>query len=194
MDAKAIVDLAWEVDRLESIPRMGWQMRGIPRPESVAAHVQGVTFWAMLLADEIEGADPLKAMRMATLHELGELKLGDIPKIAEKYLPAGAKDAAEEKITEEFLALLGAKGAPLMELFREFQQGESLEARIVTAADKLQMMLKVLRYETDGFRGILGFWDYEPNFRDMGLPEARVLFEEIRGRRPGAAGASPVGP
>ncbi|MDP8225451.1 MAG: HD domain-containing protein [Candidatus Lernaella stagnicola] len=184
MDTQAIVDFALQVDHLEALPRMGYLMRGISHPESVAAHVYGVTFWAMLLADRIAGADTLKALRMALLHELGEIKLTDVPKIAEKYLPAGAKEQAETAIANELLDILGGDGEAFKEMFAEFQAAESLEARIVRAADKLQMMLKVLRYEMDGHRGILGFWNYEPNFRDYGLPEARDLFEELRRQRP----------
>ena len=183
MDVPAVVDLALQVDRLEALPRLGYAMRGVPRPESITAHAYGVAFWTMLLADHIQGVDATKALRMAVLHELGEAKLGDIPKIAERYLPPGAKDAAEDQIVAEFMEPLGGVGDNYLTLFREFQEGRTLEARLVRSADKLQMMLKVLRYELDCSRGISGFWNYEPNFRDHAFPEVRALFAEIRRRR-----------
>jgi len=194
VDIPAIVDLALQVDRLEALPRIGYVMRGVGRPESVAAHVYGVVFWTMILADHVAGVDANKAMRMAILHELGEVKLGDVPKIAEAYLPPGAKDSAEGKIVAELVAQLGATGKNYLELFHDFQQLRSLEARVVAAADKLQMMLKVLRYEMDGHRGVAGFWNFEPNFRDQDLPQVRALFSEIRRRRPNSgieAGVEP---
>jgi putative hydrolase of HD superfamily len=184
MEPKHIVELALQVDRLEALPRLGWAMRGVARPESVAAHVFGTAFWAMLLAELFPQADALKILRMALLHELGETKLGDIPKIAEAYLPANAKDAAERAVAVELLACRDAAGERQLALFDEFQQGETLEARLVRAADKLQMMAKALRYELDGQRGVRGFWRYAPNFPDYGMPEIRALFDELRSRRP----------
>jgi len=178
-----VLELAMQLDRLESLPRMGWLMRGVRQPESVAAHVFGVACWAMLLADRLDGIDVLKVLRMALLHELGEIKLTDIPRIAESYLPAGAKDAAERRIAAELLAPLGEQGEAYLALFAEYQAGQSLEARLVRGADKLQMMGKTLCYEQDGYRRLAEFWRFPPNFADHEIPEVRTLFAELRARR-----------
>ncbi len=184
MTATTIVDFALQADRLDMLPRTGWQMRGVARPETVAAHCFGTALWTMLLADETPGVDADKALRMALLHELGETKLSDIPKIAESYLPPGAKDDAERRIAAELLEPLGARGAACLALVVEFQAGATVEAKLVRAADKLHMMMKALRYELDGNRGVAEFWSYEPNFPDYGLPLVRELFAALRARRP----------
>ena len=194
MNPQPLIDLAMQLDRLEALPRMGYLMRGIAHPESVAAHVFGVAVWSMLLADELGGVDTLKVLRMALLHELGEVKLTDIPKIAEEYLPPGAKDAAEQKIAAELLAGLDARGEAYAQLFAEYQEARTREARIVHAADKLQMMAKVLRYQQNGAMGVAGFWNYPPNFRDFDLPEVGAIFAELRRRRPAATTGSSTEP
>lgn len=177
-----ILDLALEIDRLEALPRMGWLMRGVRQPESVAAHAYGVACWAMLLADRLGGVETLKVLRMALLHELGEIKLTDIPKVGEQYLPAGAKEEAERRIAAELLAPLADWGEEYAALFAEYQAGQSPEARLVRAADKLQMMAKALRYEQSGYREIEEFWAFPGNFADQNLPEVRALFAELRAR------------
>jgi len=184
MEPQTVVDLALEADRLDSLPRTGWLLRGVAAPETVAAHCFGTAFWAMLLADLFPGADALKMLRMALLHELGEIKLGDIPKIGAAYLPPGAKDEAERRIAAELLAPLAARGEKYAALFAECQAATTIEAKLVRAADKLHLMMKALRYELDGARGIAGFWRHAANFPDFGLPEIRALFDELRGRRP----------
>ncbi|NLH49109.1 MAG: HD domain-containing protein [Myxococcales bacterium] len=194
MNPQTLIDLAMQLDRLESLPRMGYLMRGIAHPESVAAHVFGVAVWSMLLADELGGVDPLKVLRLALLHELGEVKLTDIPKIAEEYLPLGAKDAAETKIAAELLSGLEVRGEEYLRLFTEYQEARTREARLVHAADKLQMMAKVLRYQQNGATGVDGFWNHAPNFRDFDLPEVREIFAELRRRRPVVATGSPAEP
>lgn len=184
MNIEATIDLMLELDRLEALPRSGFLLRGVRNPESVAAHVYGTTLWAMLIADAIEGADALKAMRMALLHELGESKLTDVPIRGAKYLPKGAKEAGELSITEELLEPLAEQGTAYLGLYREYLAGESLEARIVAVADKVHMMMKVLSYERSGQRGLDEFWEVKKNFEEHGLPFIDDLFAELRARRP----------
>ena len=74
------------------------------------------------------------------------------------------------------------RGIPLYE---EYQQGTTLEARLVKACDKLQLMLKVAVYERWGERGLAEFWDNPDNFPDPGFPVVAELFAELRARRQG---------
>ncbi len=183
MDIQETVDFLLELDRLESYPRMGYLMRGVARPESVAAHVLGTVWWAMVLADAIPGVEPERTIRLALLHDLGEVRLTDIPYRGGLHLPAGAKDKAEASVAESLLSKLDTVGMEYLELFHEYQEGETIEARVVMAADKLQMIMKVVRYETAGHRGLDDFWNTPENFRDYGLPLVGELFAELRARR-----------
>ena len=54
MDAEKTLQLLFHANRLKVIPRVGWQMRGVFHPESVAEHTFCVAFLAMILADSIE--------------------------------------------------------------------------------------------------------------------------------------------
>ena len=68
-------------------------------------------------------------------------------------------------------------------LWKEYQEGESPEARLVKACDKLQLMIKVAVYESWGATGMTRFWDNPDNFFDGGFELVRELYEELRQRR-----------
>jgi len=179
-----IVDLILELDVLEKLPRMGFLLQGVTDPESVAAHCFGVALTAMLMADAMEGpVDAERVVRMALLHEVSEAKVTDLPYRTLRYIDARTKSAAERAVAHDLLEPIGEAYTSLWE---EFEAAETLEARIVRAADKIQMMAKVLRYEQEGRGNLADFWvNVEFNENDWDIPLAQGLFEEIRCRHGG---------
>ena len=63
--------------------------------------------------------------------------------------------------------------------WQEAEAGASLEARIVKAADKLQMMIKAHVYERQQRGQLDEFWQNPKNFRDMELPLARRIYDRL---------------
>jgi len=66
--------------------------------------------------------------------------------------------------------------------WHEFENAQSLEARIVKAADKLELMHRILMYEHQHNGSFEPFWHWEDNFRWAGIPQARELFDEMKRR------------
>jgi putative hydrolase of HD superfamily len=122
-------------------------------------------------------------MEIALVHDLAELRIGDLPRTSARYFPAGAKKEAEAAAMADILAPMAGRALPL---FAEYQQGTTPEARLVKACDKLQLMLKVAVYERWGTGALAEFWDNPDNFPDGGFPAVRELFEALRERRRGA--------
>jgi len=176
-----IVDLILELDVLERMPRMGFLLGGITHPESVAAHCYAVALTAMLMADAMpEPVDAQRVLRMALLHEVSEARITDLPYEALEYIHAQTKSAAERAAAQD---LLGPVDRAYASLWEEFEAAETLEARIVRAADKIQMMAKVLQYERERRGNLADFWgNVEYNENCWGVALARKLFEEIRRR------------
>lgn len=176
-EASRAIDLLLEANALEEVARQGWVMSGVAGPEDVAAHTAGVGVAALLVADRAgEPVDRGRMLTMALLHDLGESRTGDVPLVAK---------TPEDDDREAAAAAAMVAGLPALyrEALDEFRAQETLEARIVKAADKLQMMAKVLAYEAAGKGDLGAFWENGRNFFDAGLPEARELFAEIRRRR-----------
>jgi len=175
------IDFLMEVNSLERVDRTGYVMSGVDRPEDVAAHSAGVAAAALLIADRVDGpVDRGRLLTMAVLHDVGEARVGDVPLIRKTDEDERREMAAEAEMFD---------GLPdhYADAIAEYRAQETVESRIVKAADKLQMMAKVLSYEADGRGDLAAFWENGRNFFDAGLPEAKTLFKEIR-RRHDAAG------
>jgi putative hydrolase of HD superfamily len=176
----SLLDFLLEAQTLDRLPRSGFLMRGVGDPESVTEHTWHVMLLVWLLAPRIEGIDVHRALEIALLHDLAELRIGDLPRTSARYFPDGAKNAAESAAMADVLAPVAERALPL---YAEYQQGTTAEARLVKACDKLQLMVKVTVYERWGNGSLAEFWDNPGNFPDGGFPAVRELFEELRERR-----------
>lgn len=177
MTPRELVDAAMALDAMTDLPRTGWLMRGVAHPESLAAHSFGVAYVASLLVDALREAgetiDGEKVLRMALVHDAPEAATGDIP----MPVKTPALDAALDEVEHELARrLLPASQLPYYE---ELVRAESLEARIVRAADKLQLVLRLHRYELQQRGQLDELWQSRGNFRDAGLDFVRACFDEV---------------
>lgn len=125
-----------------------------------------------------ENFDTNRCIRMALVHDLAEATVGDITPYC------GVTD--EDKHAQELAAMqeLTAKlsgiglsplsstnddttsnsnvvGEDILSLWKEYEAGETAEAKLVKDIDKLEMILQALEYEQDGKNGksLDGFFD-----------------------------------
>ncbi|MDD3145822.1 MAG: HD domain-containing protein [Candidatus Riflebacteria bacterium] len=169
---------------LKKIRRTGWQLRGIRNGESIADHCFGVTLLTYMLAGSL--SVPInrdKAVAISIIHEIGECRVGDIPYTALKYFPE--KSRIESEAVEDILGPLGSKlTAESLELFQEFEEGSSIEARFVKAIDKLDMLITAAEYEKTGFAGLSDFWHNNSTFKPIEeFPELANYAEHLRSQR-----------
>ncbi len=175
--AEKLCSFMYLMSNLEKLPRMGYLLNGISKPESVAEHCFSMAILTMLLADEHPEVDTLKAIKMALLHEVSEIYLTDLPLRAVYYLGKDVKSKAETRIARE---ILGELGEDYIELWEEFEIGNTAEARLVRAVDKLQMMIKVAQYQSEKQGNLDGFWKSPQNFRDFGYLKIEQIFEYLK--------------
>lgn len=145
------LDLLLTANILKTTPRTGWYQRGVPAPEGVAAHSWGTAMVALTLA--AMGDEPYdrgRILAMAVLHDLAEAEVSDIPRLANRFLPEGAKAAAEQAALAEMLADLPAAD-DWTALMEDYKQEASPEARLVRDADRLEFLMQAWVYrETTG--------------------------------------------
>jgi putative hydrolase of HD superfamily len=164
-----------ELQRLKRLDRTGWVLRGLPPgAESVAAHSYGVALTAMLLADECAargvGLDVGRLLRIALLHDLQETRTGDMPRTVADYYGREARRAAERAAFDDIMR--GSAHAPVYaELHEDYESRASLEARLVKAADVIDLLAQALAFERAGARGLGEFWEGAAE-RDFGLEGA----------------------
>ena len=152
---EAILRLRDDLLRLKRLRRAGYLHYGLEDGEHIADHVFGVALWALFLADLLreEGVDLSRerVLMMALLHELGEARLGDLHYEARDLLGHEAVQEAERRAVARVLAPLPESvREEYQQFWEEFETGESLEARVVRLADRLDLLFQSLHYERQG--------------------------------------------
>lgn len=172
-----IVRLFETIHPLDQVKRAGYVLRGVPEPESVAAHSHFLAVLTLLMCDRYpDDFDREKAIAMALTHDLCEAQLMDIPMPAADAHLKEAKNAAEQLLTEELLDGFDSKYG---QYHQEFLEASSPEARLVRGLDKAQMMLKIVMYQQEGKGRLEEFWLNPKNFNDFGLPQVSAIFDAL---------------
>jgi putative hydrolase of HD superfamily len=157
-DQPALIQAYFELCHLKQLYRQGWLRRGVPkaRCESVAEHSFAVTVLALWLAEAyFPDLDREKVLRMALLHDFGEVYAGDI--IPNDGVSPEEKQRREEQSAIDVFAKLPG-GEIYTQLWREFETGVSLEARFVRQIDRLEMGFQAGLYQRQGFGRLSEFF------------------------------------
>jgi putative hydrolase of HD superfamily len=157
-----------ELQRLKRLDRTGWVLRGFANgTESVAAHSFGVSVTAMLLADELlrrgVSVSVEKILRLALVHDWAEARVGDMPRTATMYFGSDARKQAETAAFRDLTEVIDKDDALYSNLYHEYEERNTLEARLVKAADVIDLLVEALALERAGGRGLDEFWEVAEN-------------------------------
>jgi putative hydrolase of HD superfamily len=176
-----LIEAYFEFNHLKQLYRQGWLRRGIApeQCESVAEHSFGVALLAMFLAEaHFPHLDTNRVIRLALLHDFGEIYAGDI-------IPADGISRVEKvRREQEGVAQVLAKlppGERYLALWEEYEQQRSPEARFVRQIDRLEMALQASVYEQQGLADLSEFFDSVREF--LSEPQLQTILEELEGLR-----------
>ena len=131
-----IANLLFEAKMLKEIPRSGFHFLGAGR-ESVAEHSFCTTFIAYVMSELEPEVDGLKLISMCLLHDLAEARIGDLNSVQKKYVRADEPTAIED----------AARGLPfgrnLLNLILEYNEKQTVEAKLSHDADQLALVLEL---------------------------------------------------
>lgn len=139
----SLVDALLEAAALKGVTRAGWLRHGVPAPESVAAHSWGVAWLVTVLLPP--GLDLGRALSYAVLHDLAEVRTGDIT--PHDGVSAGAKAVAEQAA---MAALTRALPAQVYATWLAYEAQADDEARFVRQLDRLDMAIQAVAYRQHG--------------------------------------------
>lgn len=128
-----------EVDKLKQITRQSYLTDG-SRKENDAEHSWHLAMMCVLLSEHAnESFDVLKTITMVLIHDIVEIDAGDTYAYDEKGNQSKAE--REQKAADRLFSILPQdQGEYFMELWREFEECKTPEARFAAAVDRFQPM------------------------------------------------------
>lgn len=130
--------------------RSGWKVWNIEREriESVAEHIYGTCILAIAIDSEFElGIDTYKTVMMLVLHEIEEVKIGDLTPFDK--VTAEEKRKLGKKAVEEVFDTLEKK-VDYLELIEEFEEMKTKESLVAKMCDKLEADIQSKLYCEEG--------------------------------------------
>jgi len=135
---KGLLSFLHEAEQLKQELRHSWTSKG--RQESVAEHSWRLSVMLIICAPYLSlKIDLLKALKMALFHDLGEARIGD-----KHYLDINDYENrfSMEKKAVDSLSKILEEGLSIFELWNEFENKNSNEAKVVYFLDKLEACIQ----------------------------------------------------
>jgi len=147
---------------MKLIPRSGWISHGISLQdiESVADHSFSTCALSLLIADlEVQRGKHVnveRVLRLAVLHDLPESLTFDISKEYLEYLGERGEAIKDELEHAAWKHITNGLVEPnlrrsYLALQKEFDAARTLEAKIVHAADGIDILLQIIQYRRRGY-------------------------------------------
>ena len=146
--AKKVINYYVLCNRLKDTIRTGWEDWNVKREriESVAEHVYSTQMLAIAMKSEYQyDIDIEKVLFMLAIHELGETIIGDLTRF---QVSKEEKEKKEHEAVHNVLKTL-IDGETIEELFLEFDERITPEARFAYQCDKLECDLQSKLYDQE---------------------------------------------
>jgi putative hydrolases of HD superfamily len=131
-----------EIGKLKSVLRQT-VLAGIGRSENSAEHSWHLAMMALALADHAPaGTDLARVISMVLVHDIVEVDAGDLFLYADRSAHE-RQEIAERAAADRIFAILPAEqGAAMRQLWDEFTERKTADAKFARALDRLQPMLE----------------------------------------------------
>lgn len=145
---KRDLEFLFEMSMLRFMPRQ-WQRFSEPNVGNNMEHMYRVAWIAMVIAAREGIKDTSKIVKMALVHDVAESRSSDVDYISRQYVKRDEHNAIHDilentSVEKEFL-----------ELIKEYEKRESIEAKIVKDADNLDVDMELREMEANG-HGLAG--------------------------------------
>ncbi|XP_078011291.1 5'-deoxynucleotidase HDDC2 isoform X2 [Phascolarctos cinereus] len=132
------------VGQLKRVPRTGWVYRNVQKPESVSDHMYRMAIMAFVTEDKHLNKD--RCVRLALVHDMAECIVGDIA--PSDNIPKEEKHRREKEAMKRLTQLLSEDvKKEIYDLWEEYENQSSVEAKFVKQLDQYEMILQAFEYE-----------------------------------------------
>lgn len=143
-----IIDFLFELGLQKKIEHCGIKFAGVKHPDTLAEHSSRAAQIGYVLALE-EGGNPERVAAMCTWHDIGEIRIGDTHRIAERYLTT--LPAEEKAVQDQTEPLPKNVAGSVRALWKEFHEQKTVDSHIARDADLLETMLQAKEYLDTGY-------------------------------------------
>lgn len=143
VDLNQDIDFLYEIGTLRYIQRT-WRQFLNPDFQNLAEHHLRVIWIALILAEREKIADKEKVIKLALVHDIAESRTGDVNYLQRQYV-----ERLEQKGLTDMLASTSLT-AEFTALWREYEQRQSIEAKIVKDADNLDVDFELMEQRSRG--------------------------------------------
>lgn len=137
------IEFLYEIGTLRYSPRQ-WKRFSNADFANLAEHHFRVTWIALVLA-KYEKADVNKVLKMALVHDIAESRTGDVDYLSRQYVERneelGLKDILDGTVLDK---------KEFMDLWKEFEDIKTIEAKVVKDADTLDVDFELAEQATRG--------------------------------------------
>ena len=168
----SISSFLFELGTLKHLDRQGWNLLGISNMETVAAHSLRAAQIGYILAKLEHYDQPEKIVTMLVFHDIGECRIADIHKVANKSVLSN-----ERKAVIDQLKPLGVIGDELLVLWNDVEEQNSIAGIIAKDADLLEMAVTAFELKQMNISG--GENWIENTKRRIKTKSAKQLFKSL---------------
>lgn len=135
------------VGRLKHVKRTGWVICDINDCESIAGHMYRMGIMTFLLTEENNptNLDRFRCLQIALVHDLAECIVGDLTPHC--GVTPEDKHRQEDEAMKLIAGLTGIAGDRMYELYKEYENQTSPEARFAKDLDRYDMIQQAFEYE-----------------------------------------------
>ncbi|KAF2074329.1 hypothetical protein CYY_004350 [Polysphondylium violaceum] len=139
------------VGKLKTLKRTGWVRNGIILPESVSDHMYRMGMMGLCLDNDIKAndgslIDKMKCIKMSLVHDLGESIVGDFTP-DDKITNQEKHDLEKNAMIEITNNLSKPVAQEILNLWQEYEENTTNEAKLVKDFDKFEMIVQAFEYE-----------------------------------------------
>ena len=180
MDFKRDLEFLYEMGSLRYIKR-AWTQFGLPDVASVSEHTFRVIWFSMIIAkhENLSEESINKVVKIALVHDIGESRSGDLHYMSRLYAERDENKAVAGSLKDTSLE-------KLKELWEEFDNLSSKEAKVVKDADNLEFEMELHESHHQGYTVNEHFKRLRSNTipKKLHTETAKKLFDEIRNSNP----------
>ncbi|MFA6918122.1 MAG: HD family hydrolase [Candidatus Gracilibacteria bacterium] len=171
--SRELLNFFFELGQLRRIKHEGWRTIGIENPESVADHSLRAAQIGYFLAKLEKYKNPEEIVTMLVFHDMGECRIGDIHKIATRYVKADEKQAVKDQ-----LAKLEKFRAEIYKLWESVEYHKNIPGKIAKDADLLEQAITAKEYIEKGYKYAQNWIDNIS--KNLETASSKKLIKELR--------------